>query len=112
METEQAKELKIINHNNCLSAEVFITIGFAPAKEKIPTWQVIESALFYTAINEQKLFLKCIDVRLMLFKNIYGDLTLWAYGKMLDDYREWWLKEHPETKPETEMIICYYKKAE
>jgi len=83
METAQAKELKIPNHNNCLAAEVFITIGIAPPREKIPTRSVVESSVFYAVHNDEKIFVKCIEIFFAAFDKLTDHFTLWAYGKNL-----------------------------
>ncbi len=112
METTKAKELKIVNHNNILASQVFITIGISPPLENVPPRHQVEAAIFYATLNDEKIFVKCIDIMFAQFDKLTDHFTLWAYGKNYDEYREWWMKQYPETKADTVMIICYYKKAE
>lgn len=105
-----AKELKIKNYNNCLLSDVFITIGIAPPREKIPARHIVEGSLFFFSLDDEKIFIRCIDIFFVKFKNLTDHFTLWAYGKNYDEYKAWWLSENTDTTDDTIMIVCYYRK--
>ena len=55
-------------------------------------------------------FRNALVVLRFCFKDMPGVATLTAKWMEAEEWRKWWIQEHPETKPELTMCVYYYKK--
>lgn len=110
----EPKQLNISNLNNVLACDVFAIINFAPDKEKLPTFEEFErqvaEQVYYTEHKDQRLFFKLLDVALYKFKDVPLDITLLSTGMMADEWRQYWLKLHPNVHQDRGMAVYFYKK--
>lgn len=104
------KELSIENHNNKLASECFIVVDLAPDKQRIPARSELEGRIYAATHNKETMYVKIIDLLFVSFAKLTDHITLWSNCLNADEFRASWLQKHPETKPDTEMIIYYYQK--
>jgi hypothetical protein len=105
----KAQELKLKNYNGCFGCDAFVYIHFAPGR--LLTDEDLQK-IYYTSIGDGEMYLQIVDVLRFYFKDTPSIATLPATGMESHEWKPWWLSQHPETKPDTEMCVYYYKKKE
>lgn len=105
-----SKELNIANHNNKLATECFIVIERSPGRDRIPSRSEVESRLYSAKHNDDLIFVKIIDMLFVPFGRLTDHLTYWGNGLNATEYQIEFLKKHPATNADTEMVVYYYQR--
>ncbi len=106
---KETKELPLKNLNNCLACDAFVYITFAPAK----TLSEIDlEKIYYTKNGNEEFYSQIVDIIRFDFERMPSIATLPATGMESHEWRQWWLQQYPDTKPDTKLAVYYYKKTE
>ena len=104
---EATTELKLKNYNNCLACDAFNYITFAPSR------MLSENDLekvYLVKNDDEYFFCKIVDVYRCDFWRMPSIATISATGMEAHEWREWWIRQHPNTDRKTQMIVYQYKK--
>lgn len=104
---QEVKELPLKNYNNCLACDAFNYITFAPAR--LLTDADLEK-VYLVKNGEENFYCKIVDLYRCEFSRMPSIATFPAHGMEGYEWQQWWLSQHPETKPHTEMVVYQYKK--
>lgn len=106
-EPSEAKALPLKNLNNCLSCDAFVYISLAPNR---PVLENELEKIYYTEVDGLQFYSKLVDIMRFKFSRMPSLATLPATGMEGHEWEKWWLEQHPNTHPDTEMAVYFYKK--
>ena len=101
------QELKLKNYNNCHACDAFVYLHFAP------TSQVTDKdfeKVYLVKQDGEDFFVKLVDFFRFNFFKAPSICTLPATGMESEEWRAWWLTQHPQTQDDSVMCAYFYKK--
>ena len=101
------QELKLKNYNNCHACDAFVYLHFAPSQ---PVTDKDFEKTYLVKHEGEDFFVMLVDFLRFKFEMAPSICTIPATGMEGEEWRTWWLTQHPQTKADSDMCAYFYKK--